>query len=274
MAGLTNKLTYAYIKNIKRWMFCPVCGDKMRVKRKSSMWECQKCDYSLSVKEFENDYVFWFCDGCKTFLNNQSGFDINKERWICLKCGHDNDMTSDNIKDTCRDCGVELDCNAKYGLCDSCRTARLEIWANRLKTGATVVGVIGAAVGATYLAKKCPEGYESGSSNGYGSLDTSGGSENDYPSCYCCGSKMAEFDGCSWYTCPDCGNRVRNNDDGSWTWENEIFGSASSSNAGICANCGGSLKGGSYAAPWENGNNPDGYIKCPHCRYVNFQWND
>ncbi|GEM_PF-3545240 len=32
----------------------------------------------------------------------------------------------------------------------------------------------------------------------------------------------------------------------------------------ICENCGQKMVGGSYTAPWENGNNPDGYVKCPH----------
>ena len=29
------------------------------------------------------------------------------------------------------------------------------------------------------------------------------------PTCNCCGAKMKEFDGVSWYTCPKCGNSVR-----------------------------------------------------------------
>lgn len=267
-----DKPTYAYIRNIKRWMFCPVCGDKMQLIHKSFIWKCQKCDYSLSVKEFENDYVFWFCDGCNTFLNNQPGFDIKKKRWVCSKCGHDNDITYENFKDICLDCGVKIDSDAKYGLCDTCRAERHEKRVNRLKTGVKVVGVIVAAAGAAYLAAKNSEGDNSASSVDYGHLDAGDGSDNDYPTCDCCGSKMTEFDGCWWFTCPECGNRVRKNDDGSWNRENEVFGNPSSSNADTCANCGYSLKGGSYTAAWVNGNNPDGYIKCPHCGYANFQW--
>ena len=42
----------------------------------------------------------------------------------------------------------------------------------------------------------------------------------------------------------------------------------------ICINCGMSLKGGVYTAPWEDDDNPDGYIKCPHCGSINFQDDD
>ena len=49
----------------------------------------------------------------------------------------------------------------------------------------------------------------------------------NYPSCNICGASMTEFDGCWWYTCPECGNRVRSHEDGSWSWANEIFGTGS-----------------------------------------------
>lgn len=44
-----------------------------------------------------------------------------------------------------------------------------------------------------------------------------------YPTCDCCGAKMTEFDGCWWYTCPECGNRVRSHEDGSWSSYHDIF---------------------------------------------------
>lgn len=36
-----------------------------------------------------------------------------------------------------------------------------------------------------------------------------------------------------------------------------------------CMRCGGSLSGGEYVAPWEDGDNENGYIICPHCHYEN-----
>ena len=42
------------------------------------------------------------------------------------------------------------------------------------------------------------------------------------PTCKTCGTKMTEFDGWAWYTCPECGNSVRVID-GKMTWHDEIF---------------------------------------------------
>ena len=59
--NLTEKITHAYIRKIKKWMFCPACRDgKMVINKKSTMWQCEKCSYQLSADEFEDDYVFGF----------------------------------------------------------------------------------------------------------------------------------------------------------------------------------------------------------------------
>ncbi len=34
-----------------------------------------------------------------------------------------------------------------------------------------------------------------------------------------------------------------------------------------CVKCQHSLRGGSLTLPWEEGDNPDAYITCSHCRY-------
>lgn len=36
-----------------------------------------------------------------------------------------------------------------------------------------------------------------------------------------------------------------------------------------CINCGMSLSGGDLTLPWEDGDNPNAYIICPHCRTKN-----
>ena len=41
-----------------------------------------------------------------------------------------------------------------------------------------------------------------------------------------------------------------------------------------CANCGCSLDGGEYTAPWEDDDNANGYIICPHCKYKNYDYSD
>ena len=103
-------------------------------------------------------------------------------------------------------------------------------------------------------------------------------SEEDYqnamgiPKCPTCGGmvKGDAPDATYWFNCKTCGERYRLIDGRLIsTWE-EI----DNSNAKKCANCGESLQGGEYTAPWENGNNSDGYIKCPHCGYINFDWDD
>lgn len=88
-----------------------------------------------------------------------------------------------------------------------------------------------------------------------------------FPVCRSCGTLMTDFDGVFWYSCPECGNSVRIAD-GIVTWQNEI----GKSNSFIkCSNCGENLSGSEYTAPWENGNNPDGYYRCRHCGAINFE---
>lgn len=94
--------------------------------------------------------------------------------------------------------------------------------------------------------------------------------KGDFPVCDMCGSLMVEFDGWAWYTCPECGNSVRIID-GEVKWEREIFGRQAATYGGrLCECCGKPLAGGEYTFAWENGNNQDGYVKCPHCGSANF----
>lgn len=152
--NLTEKITHAYIRKIKKWMFCPACRDgKMVINKKSTMWQCEKCSYQLSADEFEDDYVFWFCDECGTYLNVQEGFNRNASKHICTKCGYENDTTLNNIKGICIDCGKIIP-DLEQTLCADCRIARKEKAVERLKTAATVLGVAATAMGATYLASQ------------------------------------------------------------------------------------------------------------------------
>ena len=49
--------------------------------------------------------------------------------------------------------------------------------------------------------------------------------------CNICKSKMTEYDGNAWYTCPNCGQGKRDNGNGTWTWKNEIFRKGSKSHS-------------------------------------------
>lgn len=40
----------------------------------------------------------------------------------------------------------------------------------------------------------------------------------------------------------------------------------------MCIGCGRPLTGGERVLPWEDGDNPDAYIRCPHCGCKNFRY--
>lgn len=269
--SLIDRLTYAYIRKIKKCIFCPVCNGKMKLNYESTMWKCASCAYELSVKEFENQYVFWFCDECGIYLNNQQGFDISSQKWVCISCGHENDITGGNVKGLCVDCGKLLP-DPKKRLCGECETARLKAAQSILQETAVICDNVARIVSVVYGAKDSNDSTSSAECADFG--ETIDSNDSEYPVCDSCGSSMTEFDGCWWYSCPKCGNRVKKNGDGSFTWEQEIFGQSSKSNTRECTNCRRSLAGGIHTLPWENDNNPDGYVKCPHCGYINFDWDD
>ncbi len=106
-------------------MECPVCHKTLKFDKSTSSWVCDDCKYSLTEKEFLDDYVFWFCDGCGTYMNVQEGFDRKGKRWICTECGFDNDITDGNIKGECKDCGKLLD-NPDADLCEDCKILRIK----------------------------------------------------------------------------------------------------------------------------------------------------
>lgn len=102
-------------------------------------------------------------------------------------------------------------------------------------------------------------------------------SEEDYqdamgiPRCPSCGGLVAGDapDATYWFNCTSCGERF-------YLENGELISpfARRGTGGGNCKNCGQSLSGGEYTAPWENGNNPDGYVKCPHCGYANFRYED
>lgn len=222
--SILDHLTYAYMRKIKKWMFCPACKDgKMNINKDSTMWICEKCGYKLSADEFEDNYVFWFCDECESYLNSQEGFDRKSKKHICKKCGYENDTSFSNIKGICSDCGKIIS-DPDATLCKDCKQVRKEKAKEWLKTAGKVVGVAAAVAGAIYLASRPSDEEED---NNYIVPDDNddevyGLGEGIYPYCKTCGAEMTEFDGWAWYTCPECGDSVRIIE-GKETWHNEIF---------------------------------------------------
>lgn len=43
--------------------------------------------------------IDWYCDNCRTYMNDQPGFSARSGHWRCTICGADNDVSSDNILD-------------------------------------------------------------------------------------------------------------------------------------------------------------------------------
>lgn len=152
--NIVEWVTYAYIRRIKKWMFCPACqSGKMTINKKSTMWTCEDCGYRLSADEFEDDYVFWFCDECGTYLNTQEGFERQGSRHICRNCGYENDTTFENIKGTCSDCGKTIP-DPDATLCADCKQLRKKKAKEWLIKAGKVVGVVAAVAGATYIASQ------------------------------------------------------------------------------------------------------------------------
>ena len=171
--SIVDCFTYAYIRKIKKWMFCPACQNgKMTINKKSTMWTCEECGYKLYADKFEDDYVFWFCDECNTYLNNQEGFDRKSSKHICRKCGYENDTTFDNVKAICSDCSKIIP-DPDATLCAECRQTRRQKAKDWLITAGKVVGVVAAVAAVAYLASQT-DGEES---TGYTPLP--GGDEND-----------------------------------------------------------------------------------------------
>ena len=221
--SVADRLTYAYIRRIKRWMYCPACQcGKMTINKKLTMWTCEECGYQLSADEFEDNYVFWFCDECKAYLNNQEGFDRGANKHICTECGFEHDMTLSNLKGVCSNCGKVIP-DPEGTLCANCLLERRRKAKERLITAGRVIGVVAAVAGATYLVSQANSGQD------YTALVGDSDDEEDseknikYPTCRTCRAKMTDFDGWAWYTCPECGDMVRIVD-GIVTWNNEIFG--------------------------------------------------
>lgn len=123
--SLIDILSYGYIKGIKRWMECPLCHERMLFSKEKKSWMCVGCEYTITEADFLDDFVFWFCDGCNTYLNAQHGFDRKGTHWVCSQCGFDNDTTFDNLRGQCKDCGTLL-MNPDATICPECKTVRLQ----------------------------------------------------------------------------------------------------------------------------------------------------
>lgn len=147
-----SNLIQAYIRNIRRKIECPACHGIMRYNRRGRLWKCECCEYQLMASDFDNDYVFWFCDNCDTYLNIQEGFSTESGMWKCKKCGFENDVSEKAIYDVCKDCGTKLPKDVKGNLCYSCKRKRTERWIKVAKITAGAVLAVAAVAAIVLLA--------------------------------------------------------------------------------------------------------------------------
>ena len=126
-----NKVSYIYIKHLKKWIECPVCHEEMRFNKQKQSWVCNSCNYKILEKDFIDDFVFWFCDGCNAYLNIQDNFNKKETHHVCDLCGFDNNTTTSNIVGICRDCGNHIN-NPNSTICEDCKIIRLEKAQNKL----------------------------------------------------------------------------------------------------------------------------------------------
>lgn len=122
VSPVPDEVSYFYIKNVKGWMECPICGEKMCFDETHESWVCENSDFRLTEAEFMDGYVFWFCDQCGEFLNAQKGFLKDASTWACTNCGFENDMSAENLVGMCRECGALLE-NPDASLCPDCDKA-------------------------------------------------------------------------------------------------------------------------------------------------------
>jgi len=98
-------------------------------------------------------------------LNVQSGFESASEKWICQKCGFENDITEENVGGQCKDCRKFIPDDIDATLCDECRQIREVRRAEKLQKAQAIAVKLGKSLLATALsivmsaAKKAVQTY-------------------------------------------------------------------------------------------------------------------
>lgn len=104
--GLFSDLINSMSKDYSDGVKCPVCNSDCYWDNEKCKWICKSCKYEVTGTNLEYDEetgtltslgIDWFCDGCGTYLNDQSGFDPYSKSWKCTACGYKNKLTKDNI---------------------------------------------------------------------------------------------------------------------------------------------------------------------------------
>ena len=96
---------------------CPYCSAELRSQagfnNETTVWTCKSCGNEIvfptkdmegfdpveSFKGARFPGIYWYCDGCGSFLNQQEGFDDHLDCWECTVCGHVNPIADEAIID-------------------------------------------------------------------------------------------------------------------------------------------------------------------------------
>jgi len=208
----------------------------------------------------------YYCSKCGSFLNKQTRFSENNSKWVCTECAFCNKIS--RIEEA-----IIRDVTFKNKVFDKWKGVNPML--KKIVKG--IVVVLSFATAAVIISKVSENKNtdEEDGEDGFGmrsNIDYSG------ETCRWCGSPLIadedgeDFRGILRYECSNSnchGVFFSENGESPLSPEERC-----KSNNNTCVNCGMSLSGGAYTAPWENGNNSDGYIQCPHCGSVNFQWED
>lgn len=146
--------------SLQRVVECPYCKAKNRIdlEDEGTVSNSERKMGDEVLYEFEN--VEYQCHSCgRAFIVSGyiSEYPIGAFNAESLKTEPTESLPVEAKKPAvCRDCGAVLEENTKHKLCIDCREKRKAKWMERLKDGAKIVGIIGVAVGAAYLATKGP----------------------------------------------------------------------------------------------------------------------
>ena len=93
----------------------------------------------------------------------------------------------------------------------------------------------------------------------------------DAEKCPVCGSVLHK-DNPSDYKCPKCNICFHKDHGVGELMTAEELDRRIDQRAGTCENCQQSLRFGDFVHPWEQGNNSNAYVTCPHCGHENIKY--
>lgn len=105
--GFFDSLFSSLTRDTSDSIRCPVCNSSTYWcdDDDRTCWVCSSCGHEVHGDEVEFDEsgnassteIDWYCDSCDAHLNYQAGFNPYGSTWTCSECGHENDISKDNV---------------------------------------------------------------------------------------------------------------------------------------------------------------------------------